>query len=162
MVGKLVRFLIIALLLSVLGAGCDIVGHPRQGREIGLSITEQGDVLVLYNPCVEDRVSAVRLVLVAGSVFGDEDDIVLWSMETADPVHLEAFRIGTSVAGFLETLPLTAPLSGALGVQLFLTNGEEFDGRQFKSDELRTGVFLNARDEYLSREAFLALDTCRL
>lgn len=159
----LLRIPLLAFLSTfwVIGA-CESVGEPRQGREIALSLSDGGDILLLYNPCVNSLVSAVQLVQVHGRIFGDEDDQLLWRIEAGSPTAVTELQSGSAIPGFVEIMPLPDTVSGDLGAQIFPADAERFDGRQFTPEELKVGLYLDARNKYLTREHFLELDTCDL
>jgi hypothetical protein len=146
--------------------GCDWIGEPHQGRQFGVSITPTGDILVLYNPCVRGQeLRGARLVDVEGRLFGDSNDRILWEIMAKSPIDSGMFHVGEVPTGFIEEVPLeTNNLYQAdLGfIVLYANSAEDFDGRQFRLSELREGLYLDAKDRYLTEEEFLELDTCRL
>jgi hypothetical protein len=153
--------LLLGLALLLLPA-CDWIGEPVPGRQFGLSLTDSGDIVVRYDPCVYEGVSVVELRSVKGHIFGDNDDPILWEATSDQDTRLETFTVGNAPPGFSETIPLQGmPPSGErLGIIVSLPNARATQGTTFKIEELKTGEFLDARGNYVSLETFLVSDKC--
>jgi hypothetical protein len=107
------------------------------------------------------NVERIRLIEVRGTIFGDENDPVLWEIrpESPDrPLTSVFLRAGRVPEGFIETVPYESTVTRSLGWYVLTTGVDSH--REFDYDELREGWFLNYKDDYLTEEEFVADAHC--
>jgi hypothetical protein len=162
---KFTGFSVINAMMVLFAAGCVLFpGEPYSGREFGMSRAPDGSILVLYNPCAsreDTSATAIRLVRVEGRLFGDSDDEILWEAKSETAGQLREMTMGQLPDGFTEIVKLAPSLEGKLGIIVFGDESDRFRGAQFTTAELRIGRYLDARGRYLTRNEFMALDTCK-
>jgi hypothetical protein len=86
--------------------------HPGSNRgQLGVSVSADGALLLYYNPChPESLVTQIKLVEIHGTVYGDEDDPVLWQVRSTSGSMQREFIAGETPVGFIEEVELTDAL----------------------------------------------------
>jgi hypothetical protein len=149
------------LVLAVFATSCD----PGHAREVGITVNPASEIEVYFNPCnpgPKDRVTSLRLYAVKGSIGGDEDDTLLWSIASAEGSKARTFTIGRVPEGFSEVSPLLDASSDAR-LRIFLTTLraaaiEASIG--FTRNELRADKVLTSGDRYKPIGDFMAKEPC--
>jgi hypothetical protein len=153
--------LVLAVMLPLVS--CDPLLGPAR---LGLSLTQEGDTLVLYAPCRGELIARIAIAIVRDNL-GGPDDEVLWEITVVDPDAvgelLEAIPGGRVPNGFDLTVKLDAPLppSRVLTAAVFPKKGSA-NAHSFKLSQLHTETILTDIDTQVSRSEFLSLagDTC--
>ena len=121
---------------------CDEV---RQLKLIGISLRDQKGLQIHFIPCPDDAVIRIRLYDVHGGVIGDEDDRLLWEIESRRGSDQTLYSVGSVPPGFSEPkrLSLSWNSSDRLGVLVDTRIAQSFIG--FDLGELKSGLILSVK-----------------
>ena len=98
----LLKHILFAIVFSALLAACD----PGPSFEtIGVS-RDSSRILIYFTPCEGERITRARLIEIQGNegVVADEDDVVLWEIQSSRGVGVSLLRVGFTPRGFKETV----------------------------------------------------------
>jgi hypothetical protein len=88
-------------------AGCESGNlNPR----VGVILSDEGIPIVVGIPCPETGPTTVSLLRSEDQSIGDGNDEVLWKVETDSPSIPLIVEVGTSPAGFVESVPLDSAI----------------------------------------------------
>ena len=144
--------------------GCD----PPHSRTLGLSVDESGYVLIYFQPCTkassyrEANVTRVQLLKVNGQIFGDQDDEILWGIQTNTPSGERKFIVGIENPGFEELVQFHGNYDEQthLAVVLFRADFSAVNGIPFVEKNLKLDLIYTRKGRYISVEEFRRKEPC--
>ena len=132
---------------------------------MALSLDSLGSIEIYFNPCGDQRVTSVKLLKVVGKFFGDENDELLWSISSTEPMDVRHFTVGQTPSNYIEEHPYNwASATGdvTLGIQVYvLSRGNVPQGFTFRYAQLRPDLVMGNDGKYMTLEKFESLDTCQ-
>ena len=139
-------------LASLFLMACDPV--PVASR-LGVSKSAGGDVVVHFASCPDEEVAHVAIIESHGRL-GDDDDEVLWAIDSTSGGAQQRFTAGGTPSGFVEESPLRRPLpSDATLTGLVRTSDGLETATAFVPRELGASRITTA-DGSVPRERFVA------
>ena len=146
-----------ALCVALLGVGgCD-PGILTNYRQVGVMWGPSHQVRILVGHCPGERVLEVSLV--------NDDDRVLWEVDSKEGTQTYDFLVGTTPPGFQEAAPLAADSLPAGELDAVVTTSQMKDAYDpFTTSQLRTDQVLRGgrirddpiEDAYMSEAQFLS------
>lgn len=153
-VTKFLRVVTVALACGGLVA-CDEV--PSQLR-IGISSAVRGrGIEIHFMPCDSERVLSVGLLRAHGELVGDQDDEVLWEIQSEEGSQRSVYLVGMTAPGFELVSPLSVesldppPVAVKIQTTQIPSTTISFDPR-----ELREGPILVRDGRRISTSDFRA------
>jgi hypothetical protein len=144
------------------------MGEPLSPRELAIARTPDDEIVALYHPCSwasGQLVEAIRLIDVQTRTLRATKYIVLWEVRANPPRRLEEFTVGQVPEGFSETLNQLPPsfqdINPAIDVFGEGSTGTNGAGLSFDWDDLEHDRFRDDRQDYHTKDEFLALDPCK-
>lgn len=136
---------LVAITVASIGLGLVACDNPKS--EVGLSLDEEGELVILYDPCGADsKAQSVQLE--------NSDGRVLWRIDATDHPTTREFVAGREPDGFSTSVPLTTDLHGMrLRVEVSGIGPEYFELSQLDSRRVFViGHGLMTREEFFARE----------
>ena len=155
------RGLAVAVVLASALSACDPLNKAGEER-VGVSIDEQGTLLIIAAPCPEESVASMGLIDPESlTKDGPYNPVYWWRLRVDDAIDgafLEMPVSNTSPAGTELVVPLEVHFSADQRILASVDTVSEQDkgggSREFSIDELQPGLILSRGDELLSMEEF--------